>query len=254
MSEPIVKICNTCCTTKPLSDYTVNKRYKHGTENKCKDCFKEYLSGKKDKLQEAQRKWREKNPEYMKEYGQKPEQKEYHQEYYKEHAQEYKDRKKQWRAENPEQEAETRQKYVEENRDKLNEYHRKWKKEKRRNDPLYKLVSNVRGRIRYELNTLLKGKKTKRTCEYLGCQIDELKPHLEYKFTGEMSWENYGSLWHIDHIIPCAAWNLQDEFENMCCWNYRNLQPLLSHENQSKKDKYDPEHKRAYVDLMKLLV
>jgi hypothetical protein len=249
----VQKICNTCSVSKTLDCYTVNKRYKHGVENKCKDCGKEYLAGKKDKLLEAQRKWRAKNPEYMKEYEKKPERKEYLKEHYKEHAQEYKDRKKQWRAENPEREAENRQKYVEENRDKVNEYHRKWGSEKRKTDIQYKLKLNVSRRIRYELNTLLKGKKTKRTYEYLGCSIDELKTYLESKFVDDMSWENYGSLWHIDHIIPCAAWNLQDEFENACCWNYRNLQPLLSHLNQIKRDKYDPEEKEAYTESMKSL-
>ena len=116
----IQKICNNCSVSKSLTEYTANKRYKDGTENKCKACFKEYLAGKKDKLLEAQRKWRAKNPEYMKEYGKKSEIKEYQKEYYKEHADEYKDRKKQWRAENPEREAETRKKYAEENREKLN--------------------------------------------------------------------------------------------------------------------------------------
>jgi hypothetical protein len=249
----VQKICNTCSVSKTLDCYTVNKRYKHGVENKCKDCFKEYLAGKKDAVRKAQQKWRAKNPEYMKEYGKKPETKEYRKEYYKEHAEENKQRVRKFRAEQPEKEAERRRKYAEENRDKLNEYHRNWKLKQRTDDVNYKLKENTSRRIRYELNTLLKGKKTKRTYEYIGCSIEELKTYIANKLSGEMTWENYGSLWHIDHIIPCAAWNLQDDFENQCCWNYRNLQPLLSHENQSKRDKYDPEEKEAYAESMKSL-
>ena len=37
--------------------------------------------------------------------------------------------------------------------------------------------------------------------EYLGCNIETFKKHLEQQFTEGMSWENYGE-WHIDHKIP----------------------------------------------------
>jgi len=69
-----------------------------------------------------------------------------------------------------------------------------------------------------------------------------------------MSWENYGDLWHIDHIIPCSSWNLQDEFENKLCWNYRNLQPLLSTDNQSKKDKFNEDDKIKYIESVKSIL
>jgi hypothetical protein len=109
-------------------------------------------------------------------------------------------------------------------------------------------------RIRYELNTLLKGKKNKRTTSYVGCTIEDLKKHLESKFTEDMSWENYGSVWHIDHKIPCASWNFENAFENHCCWNYRNLTPLLASINQSKHDKYDEEEKKKYLEEMKTIL
>jgi hypothetical protein len=250
MSE---KTCNTCELSKSLDEYCNNKRNKDGKDNRCKACESERRKQNIEKRREYQKKWREKNPDYMKNYEQKPELIAYRKEYYKQNSKIYKDRKKQWRKDNPEKEAETRQKYNEENRDKLNEYHRQWKQEKRDNDINYKLKENTSRRIRYELNTLLKGKKTKRTIEYIGCTIDELKLHIEKQFTQEMSWENYGSYWHIDHIIPCAAWDLIKEEDNKYCWNFRNLQPLESSENQSKKDKYEINDKEEYVKKLKLI-
>jgi hypothetical protein len=252
--ESIMKTCNTCIISKTLDCYTTNKRYKYGKENRCKDCTKIYLSGSKDKIAESQRKWREKNPDYMKEYGKSDKCKVYHANYYIENSQKYKDRKKQWRIDNPERETLTRKNYVSINRQKNNSYHREWKSNQRQDNINYKLKENTSRRIRYELCRILSGKKTKRTTEYLGCTIEELKVHLETKFVGDMSWNNYGTTWHIDHIIPCAAWNLQDTFESNCCWNFRNLQPLPSSENQKKKDKYDEKDKNAYIDIMKSLI
>jgi hypothetical protein len=248
MSE---KICNACKITKTLDNFTNNLKYKFGKENKCKECVKEKNKTKIEKLRESQRKWREKNPDYMKEYGKKPEIIAYQKEYYKDHKEECLNYTKEWRKNNPEKYKITRKNYEENNKDKMNEYHRNWKQNKRENDINYKIKENTSRRIRYELNAFLKTNKTKRTTEYIGCSIEELKLHIESKFKDSMNWDNYGSYWHIDHIIPCAAWDLTKEEDNMYCWNFRNLQPLIASENQSKKDKYDIKDKEKYIETMK---
>ncbi len=248
------KKCKKCLLEKDINVFSNNKRNKDGKETKCKECINIKNKENKEKLRESQRRWREKNPDYMKNYGQSDKIKEYQKEYYKEHKEEYIKRKQEWRKNNPEASKEERKNYIENNREKVNKYHSNWKKEKRVKDVTYKLKENMSRRIRYELNTLLKGKKTQRTFEYLGCSIEELKTYLESKFIENMSWDNYGKAWHIDHIIPCNAWDFSNEFENKCCWNYRNLQPLNSTENQSKKDKFDENDKEKYIEEMKIIL
>ena len=249
-----MKKCNTCLVEKETSEYYVNKRNKDKLESTCKECIKIKNKNNREKLRESQKKWREKNPDYMKKYGKSDKIKEYQKEYYQEHKEKYIKRKQEWRQKNPELAKEELRNYIENNREKVNEYHSNWKKEKRQKDITYKLKENMSRRVRYELNTLLKGKKTKRTVEYLGCSIGELKTYLESKFIENMSWDNYGEIWHIDHIIPCNAWDFSNEFENKCCWNYRNLQPLGSSENQSKKDKFNEQDKQIYIEEMKKIL
>lgn len=70
----------------------------------------------------------------------------------------------------------------------------------------------------------------------IGCSIEELKQYLEKQFKEGMTWDNYGE-WHIDHIIPCAAFDLTKEEEQLKCFNYTNLQPLWAEENEKKGDK-----------------
>lgn len=249
-----MKKCNTCQVEKEYEHFYVNNRNKDKFDNTCKECMKIKNKENSDRRRESQRKWREKNPDYMKEYAQTEKRKEYEKQYYQKNREIYIKRKQEWRKNNPEKDKEERKKYVENNKERVNKYHSEWKKNKRINDYEYKLKENASRRIRYELNTLLKGKKTKRTYEYLGCSIDELKKYLETKFTGNMSWDNYGKVWHVDHIIPCASWNLSDEFENNCCWNFRNLQPLYASENQSKKDAYNQNDKIQYIEFMKKIL
>lgn len=247
----LTKICKKCNTEKSIESFWKNARYKDAKDPECIECKKVSFSLKKDAIRAAQRKWRETNPDYQLRYSQTEQSKEYHRQYYREHAEEYKNRKRQFRTDNPERERISRRKYVERNREVLNEYHRKWKATKRRSDPLYSLKMNVSRRIRYELHTLGKGRKVSRTMDYIGCSIEELKAHLESNFTAEMNWDNYGDVWHIDHRIPCSAWNLTDDFESKCCWNYRNLQPMIARDNLRKRDKYDVDEKNIYIENMR---
>lgn len=70
--------------------------------------------------------------------------------------------------------------------------------------------------------------------QLLGCSTKELSKYLESKFTPEMSWENYGSYWHIDHIIPLSYFDMTKLEDQKQCCNYKNLQPLTAIENMKK--------------------
>jgi len=112
------------------------------------------------------------------------------------------------------------------------------KNNRKKNDPLYKLRITISERIRQALKYHLAGtyKKKDSTIELLGCSVDELKIHLQNQFKEGMTWQNHGE-WHIDHIIPCAAFDLSKKEDCLKCFNYKNLQPLWAHENLSKSDK-----------------
>lgn len=71
----------------------------------------------------------------------------------------------------------------------------------------------------------------------VGCTPEELKQHLASKFAPGMGFENYGE-WHVDHIKPCASFDLSDPQQARECFNWKNLQPLWARDNLSKSDNY----------------
>ena len=73
---------------------------------------------------------------------------------------------------------------------------------------------------------------------FLGCTVEEFRLHLESLFTDGMTWENYGTLWEIDHIKPCALFDLTQSKQVAECFNYKNMQPLEKLANRSKGMKY----------------
>ena len=74
--------------------------------------------------------------------------------------------------------------------------------------------------------------------EDVGCDVKTLRDHLETQLKDGMTWENQGE-WHIDHIKPCASFDITKEDERMKCFNYTNLQPLWGTENMSKGSTHD---------------
>lgn len=75
--------------------------------------------------------------------------------------------------------------------------------------------------------------------ELVGCSPKELREWLEVQFEEGMTWENFGKgegKWNIDHILPCAKFDLTKENHQKVCFNYRNLRPLWEKENIQKRD------------------
>ena len=85
---------------------------------------------------------------------------------------------------------------------------------------------------------LKNGYKSKRTTELLGCSFEEVWNHLESKFQPGMTKENHG-LWHVDHIRPCASFDLTDPEQQKICFHYTNLEPMWAIDNLKKGAKYD---------------
>jgi len=107
------------------------------------------------------------------------------------------------------------------------------RKLRREHDPGYDAMIRLRKRLR----KVLSGEKKSDSCRRLvGCSTVELQSHLESKFLPGMGWGNR-HLWHIDHIRPCAAFDLSDPAQQALCFHYSNLQPLWAGDNIRKGDR-----------------
>ena len=94
-----------------------------------------------------------------------------------------------------------------------------------------KLKHNIRSRI----NNSIK-RKSNSSNELLGCNIDKYILFLEFQFDNEMSWDNYGSYWQIDHVNPICNFNLENIIEQKIAFNWQNTRPLKSYENLSRSN------------------
>jgi hypothetical protein len=119
----------------------------------------------------------------------------------------------------------------------LSQYNRN----RRKTDPIFKLIKNARSR----LSNVLKSKnirKPKSTIVLFGCTPEFLKKHLEKQFynrkiTNEpMTWKNHTLHgWHVDHKDPLDLAMTSEDIVKLS--HYTNLQPMWSTENWKKNNK-----------------
>lgn len=145
--------------------------------------------------------------------------------------------------EQKQKEKEYRERYYKENEEKVKEKsklsrvngrakRKEYRDHRRKNDVDYKIRENLRTRIRGALRGNQKSQKTE---SLLGCTINFFREHFKNQFSIDMTWEKFlNSEIHIDHIKPCASFDLSIDSEQHKCFHYTNLQPLWAIDNLKK--------------------
>ncbi len=118
------------------------------------------------------------------------------------------------------------------------EYMKEYNKN-RNKDLSYKIRHNLRSSIRTNMKRDLSLIKKGSTLKYVGCSIKYFRKWIESNFDDKMNWDNHGSYWHLDHIKPCASYDLKKEEEIIKCFNWSNYRPCEKMENILKSDKID---------------
>jgi hypothetical protein len=169
--------------------------------------------------------------------------KEYQREYYLKNKQKIAERKKR-KYEEGREEREILAKIKKEEKEKARkekrkEYNRTWAREYRRKNKEYALRQNIKTHVWYALRKQASSKRGESVFQFLPYTVKQLKEHLEKQFDENMSWENYGSYWHVDHIHPQSAYpyTSMEEENFLRCWALENLRPLEAMENYQKSNK-----------------
>lgn len=108
------------------------------------------------------------------------------------------------------------------------------KRDRYANDPIYAMKTNARSRIGRAFKAMGFSKLSSAS-RLLGCSWIELKTHIERQFLKGMTWQNRGSEWHLDHIVPLALAKTEEEIKSLC--HFTNLRPLWAIENLKKNAK-----------------
>lgn len=209
------KMCTKCKLKKSLTDfYLIKSTKKHKSE--CKQCTRDgnlsFKKQNKDKIDQSNKKYRLRNKENIKQ------------------------RNSQYLLENKDKKREYNKQYRLKNKENRNFKTR----ERKKNDPLFKMKHNISSLI---LKTFKQNncKKNNKSTEILCCSMQEFKLYIEKQFEPWMNWQNHGKYdknkqtWQLDHIKLISL--AKNELEVIQLNHYTNFQPLESMENLLKYNK-----------------
>ena len=118
--------------------------------------------------------------------------------------------------------------YNKNNRSKINTYERL----KRKNDPKFNLFCNIRHRTKFAFNSQTIGKIN----DLIGCSNFFFRKWIIHQLYGDMTIENYGKIWCLDHCYPLSKIK-ENELNKYTNWV--NIRPMYIKDNISKGSKID---------------
>lgn len=226
-----MKICTDCKIEKELSEYSKNGKHYRG---QCKLC-----------RTNIQKKIYHNDPEHFR--GLKKIE-------YESNKEQILERNKEYRDNNPEKVNAQNAEYRKNNKEarNLKEKSKEYKdkrnaklKVRRSTDSKFCLISSYRSRI----SEILKSTKSNDSrLTYLDCSKKEFYDWIESQFDEYMNWDNYVEYWVLDHVIPIAWFNLENEIHKNHCFRWYNLRPFNKDNNRLKSDKIEIETIRRHQD------
>lgn len=216
-----MKKCSTCKIEKELFNFHKVSQNKDGLHEQCKKCRKEkakcFYEDNRDSILEKTKKYCEDHKETRLKY------------------------EKRYKEEHKEEIVLYHKRRYEENREEIIAHQCAYIKERRKNDPIFRLIGSMRTR----LNKAIKNnQKVGSAIRDLGCSINFFKGYIEAQWyanleTGEkMTWDNYGLYgWHLDHRISLSSFDLTDREQFLKACHFSNLQPLWAKDNRRKGKK-----------------
>jgi hypothetical protein len=226
-----MKVCRICKIEKNYSEFHKLKSSKDGHRYECKECrHKESIENRDKKKEYNQNYFRKNKPKLLKK----------NKEYREENADKINIQRKEYRnkPENKKHIEKKNKEYLPIRKEKI--------KERRKTDISFRLSETFRSKM----HRALKNKNKEKNSVLLGCTNELFLKWLEFQFNDEINWNNYGSVWQIDHIIPINMFEFNDNDEKFICFNWKNLQPLVGTENREKSDTFHIKYvQKMFINL-----
>ena len=97
---------------------------------------------------------------------------------------------------------------------------------------------------------------------YFGIDTEGFRNWIESQFDESMNWDNFSTVWHFEHVIPLAYFDLHNDADLRLCWSFINIRAeklsIFSRTHKthihSTKDYFETLYQQTGLQLCILLV
>lgn len=104
-----------------------------------------------------------------------------------------------------------------------------------RQDVTKKAMSDLKKRYQISFRRWVMGKSGGTVAPYVGADVSFVREWLSNRFLEGMNWNNYGTTWVVDHIVPVRLFDLTNNDDLRVVWHYKNIMPLFKEDNLYKE-------------------
>lgn len=86
---------------------------------------------------------------------------------------------------------------------------------------------------------ILEKKASSAYAPYFGLDVERFRKWIEIQFEPELNWENFGTAWQLDHILPVTCFDFSNKEDMHLCWNFINIRVENLEHNKNSGNRID---------------
>ncbi len=99
---------------------------------------------------------------------------------------------------------------------------KKWTAKEEITDSLLKFREKRKWQLAFRRYVIEK-KYSQTYAPFFGLSIEKYRKWIELQFINGLNWNNFGSAWQFDHILPVAYFDFENNEDLKLCWNFINI-------------------------------
>ena len=120
----------------------------------------------------------------------------------------------------------------------MDEKRKKWTAKEEITDALLKFREKRKWQVAFR-RYILEKKHSHAYAPFFGLDIDSYRKWIELQFANGLNWNNFGSAWQFEHIVPVACFDFANKEDLKLCWNFINIRVEILETNNLKGNRIE---------------
>lgn len=122
---------------------------------------------------------------------------------------------------------------------------KRWTPQEEVTDSLLRFREKRKWQLAYR-RYVIEGAPSEVYAPYFGLDAQSLRKWFEIQFSDDLNWENFGTSWQFDHIVPATYFDYSIEEDLKLCWSFINIRAERIEQNKNRGNRVDIISVRPY--------